>query len=267
MRNTSHGRSLELVSRKAFTLIELLVVIAIIGILAAMLLPALNKAREKANAASCLSSMHQWGLALGMYCDDWNDYMPYEGDGKDISSAWNQNAWYNNLSTYIASPTLLALYNATPSRAPVPGMKSIYICPSVKDRIAQSSVTPGAPYFNYAMNRLITGKTVAPVEHLWRRSVAVQPSETFFLSESEAGADPTIYTFSFTDGNNLATHRPARHSGGDNFVFIDGHAGWVNRPDYQRSSSETSIANNEWIIKRSYYWYACSTCDKTAVDR
>jgi len=246
---------------RAFTLIELLVVIAIIGILAAMLLPALSSAREKANAISCLGNMRQWGLALGMYCDDWNDYMPYEGTSTGIDAGYNLGAWYNILSPYIGTPALKDLYNPSNPRIPVPrSAKSIYTCASAPK--IDSTPTTTKPYFAYGMNRTLTGLA----GKVYKRSIAEKPTQTIFLSESENN------DFPFTDGFYIGKYgtppeNTPRHSGGGNFVFLDGHCEFLRQDDYSRNKAESANGTGskvEWSHTPPYkvYWWAYNGLSK-----
>ena len=91
---------------RGFTLIELLVVIAVIAILAALLLPSLARSKEEANAAKCMSSLRQMGVATSLYADDNRDAYWCIVDNKGNATLPNGGSWtLNPRSTVLCNPT------------------------------------------------------------------------------------------------------------------------------------------------------------------
>lgn len=248
--------------RQGFTLIELLVVIGIIAILAAMLLPALAKAKEKANQINCLNNQKQWGLAMAMYVDDNNQFYPKSRELGYVATAdnnpvWSEmhadatalspiglSAWFNALPPYVSSPPLWQYGANSISNNVFTRSHSIYICPTAaampygpSDPHSVNGIQPGVgpgPTFNYGMNQRINFNLPAPAnvpETPFKITRAVHPSAFVTFSEQRVHASETpYYGTSPTDLSstyNWCNRFSGRHSTGGNIVFGDGHVSWL----------------------------------------
>jgi len=238
--------------RGAFTLIELLVVIAIIAILAALLLPAVGKAKRRGQMISCLSNLKQWGIAVEVFAMDNEDSLPREkasgptpwpvetyNTWEAVSAPTNDAVWYNALAELAGERTMM-LYAVDAAGHDEFFGKNLFTCPSAKpDRSIDR------PMFSIGMNSKLVIGGVVP-----KTTAVMNAVNTALFAEAgvEVAGGKVVSTQPDYDGRPhiYANRFSGRHDGAGNILFFDGHAAPVKadkvvRPDGKAFFPQTNV--------------------------
>ncbi len=210
--------------KENFTLIELLVVIAIIAILASMLLPALNKARERGKSAVCSNNMKQIGTSQAMYSVDYQEWIVPMRDGLGVG----KGLWFQKLSgvtdggiRFAEGYGLQYVGNYTTTRGNM-------VCPSEPKPIGAGAGKYG--YTHYAVNAYLLGSVGHPTWWAHKLSSVKRPGIVIFGGDSknDNGYHASVYDH-FAYRHDIADQRPdcsyscASTRGKAKLLFIDSH--------------------------------------------
>jgi len=226
---------------RAFTLMELLVVIAIIAILAALLLPALSRARAKAQQIRCVGNLHQQGIGLQNFVANNHAYPSFMGPANSDNPGW----WIDQISSgsFGISKPVTNLVN-----------EGVWLCPSAPSHLAFPN--EAVVFYSYGYNirgvdwvasytnalglcgHLVPGATIKPG---FPGFAPVQESEVAVPADMMAIGDSIIGFIDFERYENFSPTRigraMARHQGSINVLFCDGH---VESPTLQYVFEETN---------------------------
>ncbi|MEI8247108.1 MAG: DUF1559 domain-containing protein, partial [Lentisphaerota bacterium] len=219
---------------------ELLVVIAIIAILASMLLPALNKAREKAQASQCVNNLKNMALAMSQYSDDYNDFFPpyIQGGSAIWNWAWGLRKDYIKTPNIFRCPTGMKLLTDSGTN----GSNDI-----IRKPYQVSSYYNIAYGYNYSMLGDITSTPSTPTVYK-RLKVKNNSSKILFADSYNATGDlfnnSNYSIIKYTATTSVAIHD--RHSAGTNIAWVDGHVSWFKQARLNLQSGLFATTNKYW---------------------